>query len=155
MRLSVWVLGAQVRSSAFKRTVPAPALCASSSWPSFSRSNSPSVLDLAIVTWSCYTASIFASQVGPFSASHRDRQGRRSRRRPSNLKRSSLEEGFSESACFLGRCPLCLEPACRQEGLEWLGCEMIVLLLIWVVGRTGELRGWWKMRRRGYWRGSW
>ena len=109
MRLSVQTPGAHVRSSDVKRTVPALALYASGSWPSFSRSNSPFVLDLAIGTWSYYTASIFVYQAGPFFAFHRGRPGRRWRRRPSNLERSSRGGGLFESACFPERCPVCLE----------------------------------------------
>lgn len=145
MRLSVKIFGAQLRSSGLKLTVPALVLCASSSWPSFSRSDSPFVLDLAIGTWSCYKASIFAFQAGPFSAFHRGRQGRRWRRRPSNLKRSSRGEGLFESGYFLERCPVCLESGHREEGLEYVGCAMIVLALVWVPGTTAGSRRW---RRR-------
>ena len=108
MRLSVQTPGAHVQSSDVERTVPALAPYASGSWPSSSRSNSPFVLDWAIGTWSCYTASIFAYQAGPFFAFHRGRPGRRWRRRPSNLERSSREGGLFESACFPERCPICL-----------------------------------------------
>ena len=145
MRLSVKGFCAKVRSCGLKCTVPALVLCASSSWPSFSRLDSPSVLDWAIGTWFCYKASIFAFQAGPFSASHRDRPGRRWKRRPSNLQRSSRGEGFFESACFLGRCPVCLESERMEEGLEYDVCGRIVLAMVWVLGMTAGSR-WWRAR---------
>ena len=122
--------------------MPALVLCASNSWPSFSRLDSPFVLGLAIGTWFCYKASIFAFQGGLSSAFHRDRPDQRWRRRPSNLQRSSHGEGLFESACFLGRCPICLEPARRGKGLEYVGCAKVVPALVWVLGMTAGSRGW-------------
>ena len=138
--------------SGLKRTVPVLVLCASGSWPSFSRSNSPSVPDLAIVTWSCYRASISAFRVGPSFAFHRGRPGRCWRRRPSNLERSSRGGGPSESACFLERCPVCLEGEGRERAQEYVGCAMIVFALVWVAEMTAGSRGWRMMR--GYSWGS-
>ena len=134
-----------------KRTVPALALYASGSWPSFSRSDSPFVLDLAIGTWSCYTASIFAYQAGLFFAFHRGRPGRRWKRRPSNLERNSRGGGLFESACFPERCPVCLEWEGREEGLENVGCAMIVFALVQVREMIAGSRGW---RMRGHSWGS-
>lgn len=151
MRLSVQNPGAHVRSSDVKRTEPARAPYALGSWPSSSRLDSPFVLDLAIETWSCYTASIFAYQAGPFFAFHRGRPGRRWRRRPSNLERSSRGGGLFESACFLERFPVCLEWQSRAEGLEKVGCAMIVFALVQVREMIAGLRGW---RMRGYSWGS-
>ena len=107
-----------MRSSGLQRTVPALALCASGSLPSFSRSDSPFVLDLAIGTLSCYKASIFAFQAGLFFAFHRDRQGRRWRRRPSNPERSSRGEDLFDSASFLEKCPVCLELEGKEGARE-------------------------------------
>ena len=151
MRLSVQVLCAKVCSSGPKHTVPALVLCASNSWPSFSRSDSPCVLDLVIGTWSCYKASIFAFQAGPFSAFHRDRQGRRWRRRLSILKRSSREGNLFGSACSLGRYPACLEFDRRAEGqgLDSVDFVMVELALFWMPGRTAGSRGW-KVRGHYY-----
>ena len=151
MRLSVLTSDAHVRSSGVKHTAPARAPYASGSWPSSSRSNSPFVLDLAIGTWSCYTASIFAYQAGPFFAFHRGRLGRRWRRRPSNLGKSSPGGGLFESACFPERCPVCLEWEGREEGLENFGCAMIVFALVPVREMIAGSRGW---RTRGHSRGS-
>ena len=141
VRLLVQVFCAKVRSSGVKRTVSAPVLCASGSWPSSSRSGSPFVLDLAIGTWSCYKASISAFPVGPFFAFHQDRPGRRWRRRLSNLERHSGGEGLYESACFRGRCPVCLDSERKEGGLEYVGCAMIVLALVWVAEMTAGSRG--------------
>ena len=66
IRWSVQVFYAKVYLSGPIRTVPAPVLCASSLWPSFSRSGSLCVLNLAIGTWSCYKASILAFQADLF-----------------------------------------------------------------------------------------
>ena len=151
MRLSVHFSFARVRSSGLQRTVPALALCASGSLPSFSKSDFPFVLDLAIGTLSCYKASIFAFQADPFFASHQDRQGRRWRRRPSNAKRSSRGEDLFDSAWFLEKCPDCLELEGKEGAREYVGCAMKVVALAWVAEMTAGSRGW---RMRWYSWGS-
>ena len=118
-------------------TLPAPVPCASDSWPSFARSNSPCALDLVIGSWSCCRASISASPKDPSAAFHRDVRGRHSRRRLSNSEKKRRAAALCEQACVWSRDPgcRCWWPAQPEWRLRWRWLGSLTLLTLLVVAK--------------------